>query len=221
MMPDPGPTPMPDPGPTPMPDPGPTPMPVPEAAFMETGTFAVVENPTTGVHPYSYNDWGFWAMDDQGETLMKAVLKTPEAPVDDTESPYSVFDSNARYGDPVPAPTSGSGTWIGKVRAAGFTQGWVPVEGDAHFTIEFPEPGGVTIIGGSIPVSASFTALRAVDGQTTYADIQWLGGLRTSDMILMSGAVDLLIGEFFGDEYLLGGGFQTQNLVGHFAAERQ
>ncbi len=200
--------------------PAPIPAPPPEAesAFMEIGTYAAVENPTTGVHPYSYNDWGFWVTDDQGETLMKAVLNTPEGP-SDTTSPSSVYDPNDVfdvYRDSVLSPTSGSGTWIGKVRAAGYTEGWVPVEGDAQFTVDFLS----TIMPFRVhPVEASFTGLRGVDSQTTYDDIQWLGVLGPDHISMLTGGGELF-GYFYGEDYVLGGAFHTSELAGHFAAER-
>ena len=204
-----------------MPDEPPASMPSPDTAFMTIGTATAVSNPAIGFHPYSYGDWGFRAENDQGETIFKATLNTPDVPVQDTNNPFSVHDPNAQFGNPVTPPTSGSATWNGKVRAAAYTDGWAPVEGTANFTFRFPIPGEVIVIGGGILVNSSFTSLRTVDGSRNYSDINWSGTIIGTTVLLMGNDNGILYGEFYGEDYLLGGGFNTNSLVGHFAAQRQ
>ena len=204
-----------------MPDEPPASMPSPDTAFMTIGTATAVSNPAIGFHPYSYGDWGFRAENDQGETIFKATLNTPDVPVQDTNNPFSVYDPNAQFGNPVTPPTSGSATWNGKVRAAAYTDGWAPVEGTANFTFRFPIPAEVIVIGGGIPVNSSFTSLRTVDGSRNYSDINWSGTIIGTTVFLMGNDNGILYGTFYGEDYLLGGGFNTNSLVGHFAAQRQ
>ena len=61
-------------------------MPTPDTALMTIGTATALANPAPGFHPYSYDDWGFWAENDQGETIFKGTLNTPDVPVQDLDN---------------------------------------------------------------------------------------------------------------------------------------